>query len=216
MKSLKINSRNFFIYENDLPENINLGQEISIDTETTGLSLVRDRLCLMQISSESGDCHIIKFDIDYFEKMEKPKKIISILKDSNVTKIFHFARFDLAMIKKFLNISCDNIFCTKIASKLVRTYTDRHGLKDLCRELLQIDINKSQQSSDWSLKELSDSQIKYAASDVIYLIKLKEKLTTMLVREKRLDLAFKIFKFLNTRVDLDIMGYNDQDIFSHS
>ncbi|MAT33201.1 MAG: hypothetical protein CMP42_04530 [Rickettsiales bacterium] len=130
-------------------------------------------------------------------------------------KIFHFARFDLAVIKKFLGVKCENIFCTKIASKLVRTYTDRHGLKDLCKEMLDIDLNKSQQSSDWSAKDLSDNQLKYASFDVVFLHDLKKKLIQMLEREGRLNLSEKIFSFLETRVDLDLSGWNDIDIFAH-
>ena len=216
MKSLKLNNKQFFTYKNDLPDSLILGKEVGIDTETTGLSLIRDRLCLIQISSGDDNCHLVKFDVDFFQKRTPPKNLVKLLSDTEVSKIFHFARFDLAIIKKFLDVSCENIFCTKIASKLVRTYTDKHGLKDLCKELLGIDLNKSQQSSDWSNESLSNNQISYAASDVIYLNKLKEKLVEMLKREKRLDLANKVFTFLNTRVDLDILGWDGQDIFSHS
>ena len=216
MKSLKLNNKQFFTYKNDLPDSLILGKEVGIDTETTGLSLIRDRLCLIQISSGDDNCHLVKFDVDFFRKKIPPKNLIKLLSDKDVSKIFHFARFDLAIIKKFLGVSCENIFCTKIASKLVRTYTDKHGLKDLCKELLGIDLNKSQQSSDWSSESLSNNQISYAASDVIYLNKLKEKLVEMLKREERLDLANKVFTFLNTRVDLDILGWDGQDIFSHS
>ena len=216
MKSLKLNNKQFFTYKNDLPDSLILGKEVGIDTETTGLSLIRDRLCLIQISSGDSNCHLVKFDVDFFQKKNSPKNLVKLLSDTEVSKIFHFARFDLAIIKKFLDVSCENIFCTKIASKLVRTYTDKHGLKDLCKELLGIDLNKSQQSSDWSSESLSNNQISYAASDVIYLNKLKEKLVEMLKREKRLDLANKVFTFLNTRVDLDILGWDGQDIFSHS
>ena len=167
MKSLKFNKREFFIYQNDLPDDLNFGSSIAIDTETTGLSLVRDRLCLIQISSGDNNCHIIKFDVDFFKKNKTPTNLVSLLTDKKIEKIFHFARFDLAILKKFLKIKCENIFCTKIASRLVRTYTDKHGLRELCKELLDIDLNKSQQSSDWSSKTLSDSQLKYAASDVL-------------------------------------------------
>lgn len=216
MKSLKLNNKNFFIYKNDLPDKLVIGKEIGIDTETTGLSLVRDRLCLIQLSSGDNNCHLVKFDVDFFHQNNKPKNLVRLLNDKDILKIFHFARFDLAIIKKFLNVSCENIFCTKIASKIVRTYTDKHGLKDLCKELLEIDLNKSQQSSDWSSNNLSNNQIAYAGSDVIYLNDLKEKLLDMLKRENRLELAKKIFEFLNTRVDLDILGWDGQDIFSHS
>ena len=216
MKSLKINNKEFFIYKNDLPDNLSLGNQVAIDTETTGLSMVRDRLCLIQISSGDGRCHLVKFDVDFFKNKKEPKNLIKLLTDNKVEKIFHYARFDLAIIKKFLKVSCTKVFCTKIASKLVRTYTDKHGLKDLCKELLEVELNKSQQSSDWSSDELTNNQIKYAASDVLYLCQLKEKLIKMLEREDRLDLAIKIFEFLDTRINLDIQGWDQQDIFAHS
>ena len=145
----------------------------------------------------------------------KCTNLIRTLENKKIKKIFHFARFDLAVIKKFLGVKCENIFCTKIASKLVRTYTDRHGLKDLCKEMLDIDLNKSQQSSDWSAKDLSDNQLKYASFDVVFLHDLKKKLIQMLEREGRLNLSEKIFSFLETRVDLDLSGWNDIDIFAH-
>ncbi len=216
MKSLKTDKKEFLIYKNDLTENVSCGKTISLDTETTGLSLVRDRLCLIQIADEDNNCHLVKFDHDFFKKKKTPINLINLLNNDHIEKIFHFARFDLAFIKKFLGVDCKNVFCTKIASKLVRTYTDRHGLKDLCREMLNIDLNKSQQTSDWSNEELLASQIKYAASDVIYLIKLKEKLVQMLKREDRFELAQNIFKFLNFRVELDLLGWDQHDIFSHS
>ena len=216
MKSLKLNEKDFYIYENDLPENFRPGISIAIDSETTGLSLVRDRLCLLQLSFEKNSCHIVKFNPDFFDKGNSPKNLIRLLKNDEVEKIFHYARFDLAMIKKFLKIDCKNIFCTKIASKLVRTYTDKHGLKELCKELLEIELSKTQQSSDWSQSILSNNQIKYAGSDVFYLIDIKKKLIEMLQRESRLELAYKIFDFVSTRVDLDLLGWDQNDIFSHS
>ena len=216
MKSLKFNNRDFFIYQNDLPNNINFGNSIAVDTETTGLSLVRDRLCLIQISSGDNNCHIIKFDVDFFKNNNCPTNLVTLLTDKKIEKIFHFARFDLAIIKKFLKIKCENIFCTKIASRLVRTYTDKHGLRELCKELLDIDLNKSQQSSDWSSEILSENQLKYAASDVLYLASIKKKLLVMLKREGRIELALRIFEFLDTRIELDILGWDNQDIFSHS
>ena len=216
MKSLKFNNRDFFIYQNDLPSNINFGNSIAVDTETTGLSLVRDRLCLIQISSGDNNCHIIKFDVDFFKNNKSPTNLVTLLTDKKIEKIFHFARFDLAIIKKFLKIKCENIFCTKIASRLVRTYTDKHGLRELCKELLDIDLNKSQQSSDWSAEILSENQLKYAASDVLYLASIKKKLLVMLKREGRIELALRIFEFLDTRIELDILGWDNQDIFSHS
>ena len=216
MKSIKFNNNEFFIYQNDLPPKTNLGSTIAIDTETTGLSLVRDRLCLIQISAGDGNCHLVKFDTDYFKNNGRPTNLLNVLTDKKIQKIFHFARFDLAIIKKFLKVECGNVFCTKIASKLVRTYTDKHGLKDLCKELLDVDINKSQQSSDWSSLELSSKQIKYAGCDVLYLCQIKSKLDQMLKREGRVELAQEIFSFLNIRVNLDLLGWDDKDIFSHS
>lgn len=216
MESFKFNNSTYFLYKNDLPSSFKIGKVVGIDSETTGLSLVRDRLCLIQISDGSNACHIVKFDTKFFKENTLPKNLVSFLSDDSIEKIFHFARFDLAFIRKFLNVKCKNIFCTKIASKLVRTYTDRHGLKDLCKELINIDLNKSQQTSDWSSERLIPSQIKYAASDVIHLPRLKEILLKMLVREERLKLASDIFEFLNVRVELDLLGWNGTDIFSHS
>ena len=158
-----------------------------------------------------NECHLVKFGKDSLICPE----ITKMLEDNKVQKIFHFARFDVAMIQKFLKIDLKNIFCTKIASKLVRTYTDRHGLKDLCKEILEIDLNKSQQSSDWSASDLSKNQIKYASHDVIFLFDLKKKLYEMLKREDRLEISEKIFSFLQTRVELDLSGWIDSDIFSH-
>ena len=216
MKTYKFGNTVIHLHQNDIPKNINLSDVIAIDSETTGLSLVRDKLRLIQLAVSDKECHFIKFDNNFFQDGKKPNELINLLSNPNITKIFHYARFDLAMIKKFLELNLSNVFCTKVASKLVRTYTDKHGLKDLCKELLGIDLNKSQQSSDWSSESLSNNQISYAASDVIYLNKLKEKLVEMLKREERLDLANKVFTFLNTRVDLDILGWDGQDIFSHS
>ena len=162
-----------------------------------------------------NECHLVQFKKSELEKVDKYKNLISILANKKVKKIFHYARFDLAVIRKFLNVNCENIFCTKIASKLVRTYTDRHGLKDLCKEMLETDLNKSQQSSDWSTSNLSKNQIKYASHDVIFLFELKKKLLEMLERENRLELSEKLFSFLQTRVDLDLSGWCDTDIFSH-
>ena len=211
MKTFKFGESKIYLHENDLPKNIECPQIIAIDTETTGLSLVRDRLCLIQIAFSKQECHLIKFsnDINNFPEIEK------LLKNEKVKKIFHYARFDVAMINKFLKIDLKNIFCTKIASKLVRTYTDKHGLRDLCRELLHVDLNKSQQSSDWSSSNLSDSQIKYASYDVIFLFELKLILEEMLEREGRSNLAQSAFEFLPTRIKLDFLDWHDLDIFSH-
>ena len=214
MKTLKFADTSVFLHNNDLPESLLHINEISIDTETTGLNLFRDRLCLIQIGISKKECHLIKFNKSSFDDL-KCKNLVRILEDKKIKKIFHFARFDLAVINKYLGVKCENIFCTKIASKLVRTYTDRHGLKDLCKEMLDIDLNKSQQSSDWSAKDLSDNQLKYASFDVVFLHDLKKKLIQMLEREGRLNLSEKIFSFLETRVDLDLSGWNDIDIFAH-
>ena len=211
MKTFKFGESKIYLHENDLPKNIECPEIIAIDTETTGLSLVRDRLCLIQIAFSKQECHLVKFnnDINNFPEIEK------MLKNEKVKKIFHYARFDVAMINKFLKIDLKNIFCTKIASKLVRTYTDKHGLRDLCRELLNVDLNKSQQSSDWSSSNLSDSQIKYASYDVIFLFELKLILEKMLEREGRSNLAQSAFEFLPTRIKLDFLDWHDLDIFSH-
>ncbi len=215
MKTFKFANSNIFFHENDLPADLEIGSQVGIDTETTGLSLFRDRLCLVQIATAPRVCHMIRFD-------ENPKKtkgispnLLKILNNNEIQKIYHYARFDVAILKNFFGIFTQNNFCTKIASKLVRTYTDRHGLRDLCRELLEVDLNKSQQSSDWSSKNLKDSQIKYAANDVLFLFDLKNKLEDMLVREERLELAQEIFKFIPTRVKLDLLDWRELDIFSH-
>lgn len=199
-----------FLYQNDLPENLHLGNSIAIDTETTGLNLRRDRLCVIQISSGDGNAHLVKFDYNNYDAPNLKK----LLSDKSILKIFHFARFDLAVLKQFLNVEIENIFCTKIASKLSRTYTDAHGLKAICKELLNVELSKEQQSSDWGNPNISEDQIKYAASDVLYLHKLKEKLDEMLKREGRTDIAQTCFKFLKTRSNLDLLGF-EGDIFSH-
>lgn len=200
-----------FLYKNDLPNNINFTNSIAIDTETMGLNIGRDRLCLIQISSGDGNAHIVKFDKDNYQAPNLKK----ILSNDNILKIFHFARFDLATIKFYLNIDIKNIYCTKIASRLVRTYTDSHGLKSICEELLGIEISKKQQSSDWGNDEISDKQIDYASSDVLHLHALKNKLDKMLIRENRLEIFNDCIKFLPHRVHLDLNGFSNLDIFSH-
>ena len=177
-----------------------------------GLDLNRDRLCVLQLSNGDGDAYLVQFSRDNYDA----PNLKNLLLDKNREKIFHFARFDLAIIKKYLGIELSNIFCSKIASILVRTYTEYHGLKDLCRELLGINISKQQQSSYWGTEQLSEEQKEYASKDVIYLHSLKEILTKMLIAENRKDIAYKLFEFLPTRVDLDLMGWNEIDIFSHS
>ncbi len=213
MKTFKIGQTVINLHENDLSEGISIPKIISIDSETTGLSLVRDRLCLLQIAFSEEECHFIKFNQE--PHGDKPKNLINLLEDDSIKKIFHYGRFDLAILKKSFGVETKNIFCTKIASKLVRTYTDRHGLKELCKELLNVDLNKSAQSSDWSAEELTKDQLKYASHDVIYLFKLKEKLENMLLREGRQKIAEQIFDFLPVRVQLDLSGWQETNIFAH-
>tara|TARA_E500000331_G_scaffold121878_1_gene119176 strand:- start:6 stop:614 length:609 start_codon:yes stop_codon:yes gene_type:complete len=197
-------------YENDLPESLDLGNVIAIDTETMGLNPARDRLCLVQLSSGNGTCHLVKI----IDLRKKPKNLLKLLNNLKVQKIFHFARFDVAVLKHTYDINIKNIYCTKIASKLARTYTDKHGYKDLCRELLNETISKVEQSSDWGGK-LSKDQKEYAASDVLHLHKIKKKLDAILERENRINLANSCFEFLSHRTDLDLYGWQDVDIFKH-
>ena len=173
-----------FFHKNDLPVNVNFTNSVAIDTETMGLNILRDRLCLLQISGGDGNAHVIQFEQNQYEAPNLKK----ILNDESIQKIFHFARFDLGSIKHYLNVEVKNIYCTKIASKLIRTYTDSHGLKSICEELLGVEISKKQQSSDWGNGEISEKQLEYAASDVLYLHALKEKLNKMLIRENRFEI----------------------------
>lgn len=201
-----------FLYQNDLPNNLIFsGNSIAIDTEAMGLNIGRDRLCLIQISAGDGNCHLVKFSQNNFQAPNLKK----LLGNNDILKIFHYGRFDLAILKYHLQIDIKNIYCTKIASKLVRTYTDSHGLKTICEELLGIEISKKQQSSDWGNNEISDKQIDYASSDVLYLHSLKEKLDTMLIRENRMEIYKSCVEFLPIRVDLDLAGFSNVDIFSH-
>jgi len=197
-------------YENDLPESLDLGNIVAIDTETMGLNPTRDRLCLVQLSSGNGTCHLVKI----IDLRKKPKNLLKLLNNIKVQKIFHFARFDVAVLKHTYDINIKNIYCTKIASKLARTYTDKHGYKDLCRELLNETISKVEQSSDWGGK-LSKDQKVYAASDVLHLHNIKKKLDTILVREDRINLANACFEFISHRTNLDLCGWQDVDIFKH-
>ena len=197
-------------YENDLPENLDFGEIVAIDTETMGLNPARDRLCLVQLSSGNGICHLVKI----LDLRKKPKNLIKLLKNNRITKIFHYARFDVAILKHTFKLEIKNIYCTKIASKLVRTYTDKHGYKDLCKELLNETISKVEQSSDWGGKLSKDQKI-YAATDVLHLHKLKNKLDIMLARENRTKIAKACFEFLGHRTDLDLFGWHDVDIFKH-
>ena len=200
-----------FLHQGDLPGGLDLGKCVAIDTETLGLNPNRDRLCLAQLSAGDGVCHAVQFKAGRYAAPNLKR----LLGDPSVTKLFHFARFDIAMFRRYLNQATAPIYCTKIASKLVRTYTDRHGLKDLVRELLNIDLSKEQQSSDWGADELSEKQLAYAANDVAYLHQLKEALDTMLAREARTHLAKACFDFLPTRAELDLAGWEETDIFAH-
>jgi ribonuclease D len=199
------------LYQNDLPDGLDLGPVVAIDTETLGLNPFRDRLCLAQLSSGDGVCHAVQFAAGNYAAPNLKK----MLADPNVTKLFHFARFDVAMFRRHLNVACKPVYCTKIASKLVRTYTDKHGLKDLVRELLGVELSKEQQSSDWGAKDLTEKQLSYAANDVAYLHQLKKVLDAMLVREGRTHLAQASFDFLPSRAELDLAGWEDVDIFAH-
>ena len=197
-------------YKGDLPASFKVSNIIALDSETMGLNPKRDKLCLVQISNGDEVCHLVKIDLS----TQKPLNLIKILKNNKIQKIFHYARFDVAVFKHNFKINIKNIYCTKIASKLVRTYTDKHGYKDLCGELLGKSISKTEQSSDWG-GELTKEQQKYAATDVLYLHKLKDKLDMMLLREKRTKLAKACFDFIQYRTDLDINGWSEQDIFKH-
>ena len=202
---------NIFLHQNDLPDNLDLGNTVAIDTETQGLNLNRDRLCLVQISNGNGDAHLVQI---HAQKHKNPN-LEALLKDNQVEKLFHFARFDLAVLIRNICPVDGPIYCTKIASKLARTYTERHGLKDLCSELLSVELSKQQQSTDWGAEVLSEAQKKYAASDVLFLHKLKSKLNQQLKREGKLEIAHNCFDFLKHRVTLDLQGFQDLDIFHH-
>lgn len=199
------------IHHGDLPAGLSFPNGVAIDTETLGLNPHRDRLCLVQLSNGDGTAHLVKFD----GKSYDAPRLKALLADPAILKIFHFARFDVAVLKQYLGVETAPLYCTKIASKLARTYTDRHGLKDLVGELLGIEISKQQQSSDWGAAELSESQMSYAANDVLHLHALKAKLDMMLARENRSDLALAAFGFLPTRARLDLAGFEHDDIFAH-
>jgi len=200
------------LHKGDLPDSFSPGSSVAIDTETLGLNPHRDRLCLVQISRGDGSADLVQIH----KGQTEARNLTKLLTDDTVTKIFHFARFDLAVLQETFGPRVENVYCTKIASKLVRTYTDRHGLKDLVRELLGVDISKQQQSSDWGAEDLNEAQLAYAASDVLHLHALRSKLDVLLARENRLHLARQCFTFLQTRAELDLMGWPDTDIFAHS
>jgi len=199
------------LHKGDLPAGLDFGSAVAVDTETQGLSLVRDKLCLVQLSAGDGDAHIVQVNRQTFDC----PNLKALLSDPKVETIFHYGRFDVAILSRDLSIDVTPVFCTKIASGLVRTYTDRHGLKDICRELLGVDLSKQQQSSDWASDELTQAQLDYAASDVLYLHQLKNILSARLYRENRFDMAQACFDFLPTRAALDLAGWGDVDIFSH-
>jgi ribonuclease D len=198
-------------HEGDLPAGLDFGKSVAIDSETLGLRPHRDALCLAQLSGGDGHCHILRFD----RKTYAAPNFVRLMTDPDVTKIFHYARFDVAVFQQYLKTPTNPIWCTKIASKLVRTYTDKHGLKDLVKELLDVDLSKQQQSSDWGAAKLSDAQLAYAASDVLHLHKLKATLEAMLIREGRLEIAKACFGFIHTRAALDLAGWGEDDIFAH-
>jgi ribonuclease D len=199
------------LHQQDLPERLDLGSVVAVDTEAMGLNPHRDRLCLVQLASAAGECHLVQFErSDY-----RAPNLSRLLADPAVEKLFHFARYDLAVIRQYLGVVCQPVYCTKIASKLARTYTDRHGLKDLCLELLGIELSKQLQSSDWGASELSEAQLSYAANDVLHLHELRQRLDRMLAREGREGLAAACFAFLPERAKLDLAGWANQDIFAY-
>ncbi|ONG51335.1 3'-5' exonuclease [Pseudoroseomonas deserti] len=205
------------LHKHDLPAGLDFGSVVAIDTETMGLDPRRDRLCLVQLSAGDGTAHCVQIIPEALGgRGADCPNLKALLADPAVTKLFHFARFDVAILRAALGVECAPVRCTKIAAKLVRTFTERHGLKDLCRELLGVDISKQQQSSDWGAAELTPEQLAYAASDVLHLHALWARLEALLKREGRLELAEACFRFLPTRGQLDLMGYDEPDIFSHS
>ena len=203
---------NYKLYKNDFPSTLNFKKMVAIDTETMGLNLNRDRLCLVQVCFGDDIAHLLQLPK---QTEEKPKNLIKLLKDKSITKIFHYGRFDLAMLNKNVSPVVGPIYCTKIASKLSRTFGAKHGLKDLCKDLLNIELDKFNQTSDWGSKTLSKDQLAYAAQDVLFLHKLKIKLDEILLREGKMNLALECFESLKTRVKLDLEGFQELDIFAH-
>lgn len=199
------------LHSHDLPDNLDLGLVVAIDCEAMGLNPHRDRLCVVQLSGGDGDAHLVQIARD----LKPAPNLVRLLSDPEVLKLFHYGRFDIALLMHSFGVKTAPVYCTKIASKLVRTYTDRHGLKYLLSELLGVDISKQQQSSDWGSASLSDAQQTYAASDVLHLHRLRDALDPMLEREGRKDLAQRLFDFLPTRAELDLLGWPDTDIFAH-
>jgi len=199
------------LYKGDLPAALELGSSVAVDTEALGLNPLRDKLCLVQLSPGDGNAHLVQLDRTSYDA----PRLKALLTNPDVLKIFHYARFDVATIKHYLGVETRPIYCTKIASRLTRTYTDRHGLKDLVKELLGIELNKQQQSSDWGVHVLSDAQKQYAAQDVLYLHEIKARLDQMLDREGRQKLAQSCFDFVNVRAALDLAGWTEEDVFAH-
>jgi ribonuclease D len=200
------------VYKGDLPDDLDLGLIVAIDCETMGLNPKRDRLCVVQLSTGDGNAHLIQIA----KGQTSAPNLCRMLEDPHVLKLFHFGRFDIAAMFEAFGALTAPVYCTKIASRLIRTYTDRHGLKNLLQELLSVDISKQQQSSDWGAKNLSKAQVEYAASDVLYLHQLRDSLNKMLIRESRMNIAQSCFDFLPTRAQLDLAGWPDTDIFAHS
>jgi ribonuclease D len=200
------------VYLSDLPDGLDLGPEVAIDCETMGLHPHRDRLCVVQLSGGDGNAHIVQIK----KGQTEAPNLCKLLTDPNVLKLFHYGRFDIAAMQNAFGAVTAPVYCTKIASRLIRTYTDRHGLKNLLHELLNVDVSKQQQSSDWGADQLTKAQIEYAASDVLYLHRLREALNKRLLREGRMDVAQACFDFLPMRANLDLIGWPDTDIFAHS
>jgi len=201
-----------YLHKGDLPDGLDLGSSVAVDSETMGLNTFRDRLCVVQLSSGDGNAHLVQIDPSTYAA----PNLTQLLADPQVLKIFHFARFDVAAFLHWLKVETTPIYCTKVASRLTRTFTDRHGLKDLARDLIGVDLSKQQQSSDWGVDSLSEAQIDYAASDVLYLHAIKAKLDDMLAREGRTALAEACFRFLPARAALDLAGWPEIDILAHS
>jgi len=199
------------LHKGDLPDGLELGTKVAVDTETLGLNPVRDRLCLVQLSSGDGSAHLVQLARDHYQAPNLKR----LLGNRDVLKLYHFARFDLAALRRYLGVVAAPIYCTRTASKLARTYTDKHGLKDLVKELLDVDLSKQQQSSDWGSETLTEQQLAYAANDVAFLHRLKDALDAMLIREGRLELAQACFDFLPARAELDLAGWGEGDIFAH-
>lgn len=202
------------LHHGDLPAGLDLGPIVAVDTETMGLNPHRDRLCLVQLSSGDGNAHLVKMGLPEGGRLSAPN-LVAMLGNPRTLKLFHFARFDVAVLKQYLGVATQPVYCTKVASKLVRTFTDRHGLKDLCKELLGVELKKEQQSSDWGAAELHQDQLRYAASDVLHLHALKAHLDGMLAREGRTALAEACFRFIPSRAELDLAGWAELDIFAH-